>query len=288
MKTTIWAATKGFVGGGRKWGRATMEKTRAKYIYICRHKYIDKYIGKLIIAIMKEILTKIPKNLGGASPVLGVRCEWIATAAMLAGSVASSLFGGAKARKAARQAERERKYRAAAEKAWYDKEYNTDYIDTKAGQNLMRRAQEVQDSYVRKADGAVGGGTAAATAMAKEAANKTMGDTIANIGANDTARKQQVADKHFQHQVGQSQEREQAAMQTAQNTSEAAQNMSNALFTAGMTQLGSEPKGAKSLNDSLKPSDMGSRDNTGITSALGESADARLKKVTEGVDGLFG
>lgn len=263
-----------------------MEKTRVKYIYICRHKYI----GKLIIAIiMKEILTKIPKNLG-VSPVLGVRCEWIATAAMLAGSVVSSLFGGAKARREAKKAERERKYRAAAEKAWYDKEYNTDYIDTKAGQNLMRRAQEVQDSYVRKADGAaaVGGGTAAATAMAKEAANKTMGDTIANIGANDTARKQQVADKHFQTQMGQSQEREQAAMQTAQNTSEAAQNMSNALFKAGVNQLGSEPKGDKSLNDSLKPSDMGSRDNTGITSALGESADARLKKVTEGVDGLFG
>ena len=258
-----------------------MEKTWVKYIYICRRK--------LIISIMKEILTKIPKNLC-ASPVLGVRCEWIATAAMLAGGVASSIFGGAKARREAKKAERERKYRAAAEKAWYDKEYNTDYIDTKAGQNLMRRAQEVQDSYVRKADGsaAVGGGTAAATAMAKEAANKTMGDTIANIGAKDTARKQQVADAHFQHQIGQSQEREQAAMQNAQNTSEAAQNMSNALFKAGVTQLGSEPKVAKSLNDSLKPSDIGSRDNTGITSALGESADARLKKVTEGVDGLFG
>lgn len=285
-KATIWPPTKGLVGGGGKWGRATMEKTRVKYIYICRHKYIDKLI---IAIIMKEILTKIPKNLG-ASPVLGVRCEWIATAAMLAGSVASSLFGAAKARKEAKKAERERKYRAAAEKAWYDKEYNTDYIDTKAGQNLMRRAQEVQDSYVRKADGAaaVGGGTAAATAMAKEAANKAVGDTIANIGANDTARKQQVADAHFQHQVGQSQEREQAAMQTAQNTSEAAQNMSNALFKAGMNQLGSQPKVDKSLNNSLKPSDMGSRDNTGITSALGESADARLKKVTEGVDGLFG
>lgn len=284
-KAMIWPPTKGLVGGGGEWGRATMEKTWVKYIYICRHKYI----GKLIIAIMKEILTKIPKNLG-ASPVLGVRCEWIATAAMLAGSVASSLFGGAKARREAKKAERERKYRAAAEKAWYDKEYNTDYIDTKAGQNLMRRAQEVQDSYVRKADGAaaVGGGTAAATAMAKEAANKAVGDTIANIGANDTARKQQVADAHFRNQVGQSQEREQAAMQTAQNTSEAAQNMSNALFKAGMNQLGSESKGDKSLNNSLKPSDMGSRDNTGITSALGESADARLKKVTEGVDGLFG
>ena len=60
------------------------------------------------------------------------------------------------------------------------------------------------------------------------------------------------------------------------------------LKQAGVTQLGSEPKVSKSLNDSLKPSDIGSRDNTGITSALGESADARLKKVTEGVDGLFG
>ena len=101
-----------------------MEKTWVKYIYICRRK--------LIISIMKEILTKIPKNLC-ASPVLGVRCEWIATAAMLAGGVASSIFGGAKARREAKKAERERKYRAAAEKAWYDKEYNTDYIDTKAG-----------------------------------------------------------------------------------------------------------------------------------------------------------
>lgn len=98
-KAMIWAPTKGLVGGGGEWGRATMEKTWVKYIYICR----QKYIGKLIIAIMKEILTKIPKNLGCASPVLGVRCEWIATAALLAGGVASSIFGGAKARREAKR-----------------------------------------------------------------------------------------------------------------------------------------------------------------------------------------
>lgn len=39
-KTTICAATKGFVEGGRKWGRATMGNLMVKYIYICRHKYI--------------------------------------------------------------------------------------------------------------------------------------------------------------------------------------------------------------------------------------------------------
>lgn len=35
-KAMIWAPTKGLVGGGVEMGRATMEKTRVKYIYICR------------------------------------------------------------------------------------------------------------------------------------------------------------------------------------------------------------------------------------------------------------
>ena len=198
---------------------------------------------------MKEILTRIPRQLCMMSPMIADKREWIATAAMLAGSVASSLFGASKARAAAKKAEKERTYRSNAEKAWYDKEYNTDYLDTKAGQNLMRRAQEVQDNYVRKAEGAaaVGGGTAASTAMAKEAANKAMGDTIANIGAQDTARKQQVADQHQSNLMQQSQEREQAAQQTAQNTSNAAQNMSNSLMQAGVNQLGSQLEGSKGL-----------------------------------------
>ena len=158
---------------------------------------------------MMEILSKIPKNLT-SSPVLGEKKEWIATAAMLAGSVASSLFGANKAKKAARKAQKENTYRGNAEKAWYDKEYNTDYLDTKAGQNLMRRAQEVQNEYIRKADGAaaVGGGTAASVAMAKEAANKAMGDTIANVAAQDTARKQRVAEVHRQNTQQLSRERQ--------------------------------------------------------------------------------
>ena len=140
-----------------------------------------------IIAIMTEILSKIPKHLT-SSPVLGEKKEWVLGAASLALGVGSSLFGANKAKKAARRAAAENTYRTNAEKAWYDKNYNTDYLDTKAGQNLMRRAKEVQDEYVRKADGAaaVGGGTAASVAMAKESANKAMGDTIANIAAQDT------------------------------------------------------------------------------------------------------
>lgn len=216
---------------------------------------------------MTEILQKIPRNLAMSSPVMADKREWIATAAMLAGSVASSLFGASKAKKAAQKAKKEQEYRANAEKAWYDKEYNTDYLDTKAGQNLMRRAQEVQDSYVRKADGAaaVGGGTAAATAMAKEAANRAMGDTIANVAANDTARKQQVADQHRANVSQLSQERQATEQARAQATSDAAQNMSNALMNGAVNQLGSELGKAKAVKSSPLTASDGVLDNTMVT-----------------------
>lgn len=200
-------------------------------------------------------------------------------AASLAAGVGASLFGANKAKKAARRAQAENQYRTNAEKAWYDKNYNTDYLDTKAGQNLMRRAQEVQDEYVRKADGAaaVGGGTAASVAMAKEAANKAMGDTIANVAAQDTARKQQVEDAHLQNTQQLSMERQQIEQQKAQATSDAAQNASNAMFNFGVNQLGSQLKGAKSQGSSKLGNTTPTLDNrnvTDITNGLSHKADA--------------
>lgn len=226
-----------------------------------------------IIAIMTEILSKIPKHLTSC-PVLTDKKEWILGAAALAGGVASSLFGANKAKKAARRAQAENTYRTNAEKAWYDKNYNTDYLDTKAGQNLMRRAKEVQDEYVRKADGAaaVGGGTAASVAMAKEAANKAMGDTIANVAAQDTARKQHVEDAHLQNTQQLSRERQQIEQQKAQNTSDAAQNASNAMFNFGVNQLGSELKGAKTVKTNALGSNGKPIDNTNVSHTMNETA----------------
>ena len=74
--------------------------------------------------------------------------------------------------------------------------------------------------------------------MAKEAANKTIGDTVANIAAQDTSRKQHVADAHLQNTQQLSRERQQIEQQKAQATSDAAQNMANALMSAGVNQLG--------------------------------------------------
>ena len=241
-------------------------------------KYYIFAIVNQIIAIMSEILARIPKNLT-SSPVLGEKKEWVLGAASLALGIGSSLFGANKAKKAARRAQAENQYRTNAEKAWYDKNYNTDYLDTKAGQNLMRRAQEVQDEYIRKADGAaaVGGGTAASVAQAKESANKAMGDTIANIAAQDTSRKQQVEDAHLANTQQLSRERQQIEQQKAQNTSDAAQNASNALFNFGVNRLGSELEGAKTQNNSKLANPTPTLDNknvTDISTGLSHKADA--------------
>lgn len=241
-------------------------------------KYYIFVLVNQIIAIMSEILARIPKNLT-SSPVLGEKKEWVLGAASLALGIGSSLFGANKAKKAARRAQAENQYRTNAEKAWYDKNYNTDYLDTKAGQNLMRRAQEVQDEYIRKADGAaaVGGGTAASVAQAKESANKAMGDTIANIAAQDTSRKQQVEDAHLANTQQLSRERQQIEQQKAQATSDAAQNASNALFNFGVNQLGSELEGAKLQNNSKLANSTPTLDNknvTDISTGLSHKADA--------------
>ena len=229
-------------------------------------KYYIFALVNQIIAIMSEILARIPKNLT-ASPVLGEKKEWVLGAASLALGIGSSLFGANKAKKAARRAQAENQYRTNAEKAWYDKNYNTDYLDTKAGSNLMRRAQEVQDEYIRKADGAaaVGGGTAASVAQAKESANKAMGDTIANIAAQDTSRKQKVEDAHLQNTQQLSRERQQIEQQKAQATSDAAQNASNALFNFGVNQLGSELEGTKTQNSNKLGGSASANDNKNVT-----------------------
>lgn len=190
-------------------------------------------IGKLFIAPLGTGV--FPGTASRRMSLLGI--------AGLGLSLGSSLFGGIAARRATKKAMKENRYRTNAEKAWYEKEYNTDYLDTKAGQNLMRRAQEVQDSYIRKADGAaaVGGGTAASAALAKEAANRTMGNTLANIGAQDTARKASVSDQHRSNQQALSRERESIYRQQAQDTNTAAQNMSNAMMSAAQS-LDGTPK----------------------------------------------
>lgn len=183
---------------------------------------------------MKTIQNIINRPLGEGSEYAPSHKQWIATAIGVGASLASSLIGGSKASQAAKAAERRQREQEARENAWYTRRYNEDYADTAAGQNLVRRAKEYAKENWRKAAGAqaVAGGTDAATQMAKDAGNKMVGDTIANIAATDQARKAQVDNMHRQAEQNFAQMDMNREMQRAQNITNAAQNASNAIMSA--------------------------------------------------------
>lgn len=171
-------------------------------------------------------------TLGGtASPVK----PWVATAIGAALAVGSSLWGGAKASDAAKKANKMIASEKANDNAWYRRRYNQRFADTAAGQEYRRQAMEVAGKIWKRADGArrVAGATDESAALAKEAGNKIVGDTIGGMAARDTQRQDAVDAQHrsIQHQLTQQQigvEQQRAAQIT-----NAAQNASNALMSAG-------------------------------------------------------
>lgn len=199
-----------------------------------------------------NITTKrVFRPIGMGTALKGREKRWLQFALAGAG-LASSLIGGAKASKAAREAEKRQRQREAEEAAWHRRRYNEDYIDTAAGQNLVRRAKEYAQQNWKRAQGAqaVAGGTEAATAMAKEAGNKMVGDTIANISAQDTARKDRVDAIHQQNRERFSQMDMQREQQRAQSITEAAQGASNAMLSA-----------ASALDQNSAPKNLGGGSN---------------------------
>ena len=177
-------------------------------------------------------LTKLVQNgIMAGNAFAPSKKEWVQLIPV-ALSVASSLIGGHKAGQAAREAKKAQKAQEARENSCYSRRYNEDYLDTAAGQNLLRNAQEYAKNQWKKAEGAkaVGGGTEAGAAMAKEAGNRMVGDTIANIAANDVSRKDRVDAMHRNAQEGYTQMDMNRELNRAQNITNAAQNMSNAMM----------------------------------------------------------
>lgn len=187
----------------------------------------------------------------GVNPLYRRNTNWILAAAGAAASLASSLFGASKAKKARKKAQREQEKRERSEQAWYDRRYNEDYMDTAAGQNLLRKANEYADKTWKKAEGAkaVGGGTDAATAQAKESANNMMGNTIANIAAQDTARKDSVDSQHQKNLDNFSNKTQARYEQQAQDINTASQNASNAIMSGAVALDGATTKSSKQLTN---------------------------------------
>lgn len=192
-----------------------------------------------------------PLGGGDLSGVFGIRKKNVlplAVPLVMAGLGAfSSVYGGAKSAAAGRKAQKQLDAEQARLESERRRRMNEDYLDTAAGQNLMRIARDERDKAWKRAEGAaaVAGGTEAATAMAKEAGNNMVGETIANIAAGDSQRKDAVdagyraeLDRIHGQQIANEQARSQAVAQAASGASNALMN--GALATFGGTKVGQE------------------------------------------------
>lgn len=157
--------------------------------------------------------------------------EWVGVALGALGA-GMSILGGVSSANAAKRAEKLRQEQDAKNAAWFNRKYNESYIDTAAGRNAIRQAIDYGKRQTQRAEGAaaVTGGTDAAVAQAKEGANKMVGDTIGNLAAQDTARKEQAEETYLKQQE-QSTAQQMANEKTkAAGIAQAAQGASNAMI----------------------------------------------------------
>ena len=182
-------------------------------------------------------LSKIIRDI--ERPFQPQRAEWVQVAGLALGAV-SSILGGVSSAAAAKRAEQLRREQDARNAAWFARKYNESYIDTAAGRNAIRQATDYARTMTKRAEGAaaVTGGTDAATAQAKESANKMVGDTIGQLAAQDTARKESAEATYMQQQDQSTAMQMANQQQRAAGIAQAAQGASNALIQ-GAAMLGS-------------------------------------------------
>lgn len=187
--------------------------------------------------------------------------EWVSVALGALGA-GMSILGGLSSANAAKRAEKLRQEQDAKNAAWFNRKYNESYIDTAAGRNAIRQAIDYGKRQTQRAEGAaaVTGGTDAAVAQAKEGANKMVGDTIGNLAAQDTARKEQAEETYLKQQELSTAQQMANAKTKAAGIAQAAQGASNAMLV-----------GASLLNSSGSSNNTASR-LTAVTDGQGAGA----------------
>lgn len=200
-----------------------------------------------------------------------------------AGSVASSLIGGAQAKRAAENANKELADQRKKNEDWYRRRYNEDYTQSAEAQAAMTRARELAREQMQAARGtaAVMGGTEAGIAAAQGAANDMLADTMSGIAQNATARKDAVESQYLQTENALSQQQQNVYNQQSANSTAAA----NAGMQAGMSLLGADAQSymdrGKGLFGEMWFKNKGQRliDNLKVAEANSAAAQAALDAI---------
>ena len=159
--------------------------------------------------------------------------------------VGSAIYGQVKSNQINKQAQAELDQRRNENKQWYQQRMNEDYMMRSDVQNVLRKQRELlNEQYQRaRATNIVAGGTDESLALQQREANRTMGDTMADIAANASAYKDNVEQQYRAQENNLSQQQQQIytnqSNQVAQAASQAAKAGGNLLASGleGITKV---------------------------------------------------
>lgn len=117
-------------------------------------------------------------------------------------SLASGIYGGIKASKAAKKQEQLINNQEAKNDAWYNRNYYQNYLDSSESRAAIKRVEGTMKKRNQEAQAtaAVTGATPEAVLAQQENDQKLMSDTIGNLAARSDARKEQVDAVNQQNQ----------------------------------------------------------------------------------------
>lgn len=138
--------------------------------------------------------------------------------------VGSAIYGQVKSNQLNKQAQAELDQRRNENKQWYQQKMNEDYMMRSDVQNVLRKQRELlNEQYQRaRATNIVAGGTDESLALQQREANRTMGDTMADIAANASAYKDNVEQQYRAQESNLSQQQQQIYANQANQVAKAA------------------------------------------------------------------
>ncbi|MFA6592005.1 MAG: hypothetical protein WCS67_01530 [Bacteroidales bacterium] len=184
----------------------------------------------------------------------------ILTALTAAAALASAIYGTVKSEQQNRKANRLLNTQVRDNKRWYSGKLAENYIDRSDVQSALGKQRELLSEQYKnaRATNTVAGGTEQSLVAQKEAANRSVGDTIANVAANASSYKDD-AERLYLNRDAQL-KGQQIAEKKAQaaETAKAASQVSGALssFAGSLAGAGTKADGS-----------------TGDAKALGSNAD---------------
>lgn len=151
-------------------------------------------------------------------------------------SLASSVFGGIKSGQYNDKADRLLAQQRANNRRWYDIRRSEDFTRRADVQAAINKQRELLDEQYKRARAVntVAGGTEESLARQKEAANRTVADTMSDVAVKAAESKDRVEDRYLEMENAlMAQERQSAQQQAAATAQAAGQAVSSGISLAG-------------------------------------------------------